>query len=150
MVNRRDVLAGTMLGGALSAAGAGGADAAPPSSVFNPLPRVTEPLVNFERAYRLMEEGKVDAIVCRIPTNTYYLTGFRQFWWYEHHSYSPISIMTKRSSDKIAIVMPAGTLYYQFADTQPSYPYVYYTYSSPGSFGLASPTREPTALEASH
>lgn len=150
-MNRRDVLAGAMVGGVTATASVAAAAEPttfklPPAEALKPL---HQPFVNFERAYALMEANQVDAIIVRAPTNVYYLTGSRPLFGFETFDVGPVAVMTRRKDDRIAIVLPAFGYYYQFADSRPDYDYAYYLFSGADPSGAKSPTGEPLAAPPS-
>lgn len=149
MMNRRDLLATSLVGAAVASGPAQAAGASPGGRAASALPApMREPFVNFERAYALMEANGVDAIVCRLPTNTYYLTSFRPFWWQDNFHGYPIAIMTRRPQDHIALVTAAQAYYYMVADGHPTYPYAYYLFTAPDPGSRREGATQPGALTA--
>jgi Xaa-Pro aminopeptidase len=147
VVSRRDVLAATLGAAALGGTQAAGA-AAPRTAGRSFAPASHAPFVNFERAYALMEANGVDAIVCRVPTNTYYLTSFRPFWWLESYRGLPIALMTRRPQDPISMVASAQSYYYMYADARPEYEYRPYLYTAPDPGAAPMPGSDPAAQRA--
>ena len=80
-ISRRDSLAGLLVGGAaagLAACNSEGQQKTPKTSDLPPLPKSPSSLLlNQVRAAQIMEQEKVDLVICANPINIYYLTNQR-------------------------------------------------------------------------
>lgn len=124
-INRRNLLAGIGLGGASLAASASliGCDNAVDSNVRTPEhPKISFPdlpkslLVNRERAKHIMAQAGVDAIVCAVPRNVYYLTNYHPLL--SKMGVAGFTFAILPADERIAPVLIEGQFGFYFAGTE--------------------------------
>lgn len=124
-INRRDLLAGIGLGGASLAASTAlmGCDNAASSNLntsghseFNFPELPINLLVNRERAKYIMEQAGVDAIVCAVPRNVYYLTNYHPLL--SKMGLNGFTFAILPADERVAPVLIEGQFGFYFAGTE--------------------------------
>jgi Xaa-Pro aminopeptidase len=91
-----------------------------PSASAAAVPRVSldEPLLNFARAYDEMERTNVDALVCALPQNIYYLTNHYPLLSRMGVGHSAYAILLRDQTRKPLLIIGHFSYYYTVADDQ--------------------------------
>jgi Xaa-Pro aminopeptidase len=132
-MDRRDVLTGVAVGVvALGAAATHDARA----NWGNPL--LKEPfdrrmVVNKPRAYRVMEEAKVDGIVALNPINVFYLSNFTSYRTKMMNPHASFAVMARDEKQPIGVAVVSSDLW-EIASKERDYAELVIPYSSPSNW----------------
>ncbi len=122
MVTRREILqSSAMAVGAAMAPAAGGGDTK--ASLLGPHSRGVEllrhgPLMNLERAYKIMAEEQLDGLILTTPINLYHLTGYLDHVAVRHDAPAAFALLARDERQAPSIVMNQFLYYYSFVDSQ--------------------------------
>jgi Xaa-Pro aminopeptidase len=136
---RRDVLAGAaamVTAATARAAPAADDDPAVRSSSasgagFSMPPAPAGPLMNTSRAFQVMEEEGIDALVLGQGVNFYHACGHRPVTTRMGHRPGSFAIVTRNESQPLSLVLASFTYYYQLADGLEAESYPIYLYTGP-------------------
>jgi Xaa-Pro aminopeptidase len=127
MVTRREILQSSAA--AAAAAIAPAADASEPAekSLLEAHSRGAEmlrhgPLMNMERAYKIMAEEQLDGLIVAMPTNLYHLTGYLDHVAVRHDAPAAFALLARDERQAPSIVMSQFLYYYSFVDGHYDYP----------------------------
>ena len=122
MVSRRDALSAALVAGSgLAVTPSSAAERPVNSGVNNILASGAEilrggTLMNLARAYRVMEEEKLDGLVMALPTNVYHLTGYWDHVSIRHDAPNSIVLLSRDPKQAPGLVMGQFLYYYSFSD----------------------------------
>ncbi len=125
MVTRRDAMTAGVMGAAIIGGSASPMAAEPPSAtnLLAASRKAAElvrggPLMNLERAYRVMAEEGLDGLVMAHPTNVFHLTGYYDHVTIRHDAPASYVLLSRDPKRPPAVVMSQFLYYYSFADNR--------------------------------
>lgn len=129
MATRRDLMTATLAGAAAGLATRAAA-ADPLLAAHHRAAAIVRsgPLMNLERAYRVMAEEGLDGLVMAEPINIFHLTGYYDHVSIRHDSPASYVLLSRDPKRPPALVMSQFLYYYSFADnglTAPIEPFVF-------------------------
>ena len=127
-MKRRDLLKTTLAGGALLPLSMDSAAAKTPeaASLKNHQKGANilrgGPLINLERAYKIMAEENLDGLIVTRPINFYYFTGYHDHLAVRHDAPSSFALITRDEKQPISIIMNQFIYYFCVADSNFKWP----------------------------
>lgn len=127
-MKRRDLLKTTLAGGALIPLSMDSAAAKTPeaASLKNHQKGANilrgGPLINLERAYKIMAEENLDGLIVTRPINFYYFTGYHDHLAVRHDAPSSFALITRDEKQPISIIMNQFIYYFCVADSNFKWP----------------------------
>lgn len=80
------------------------------------------PLINLERAYKIMAEENLDGLIVTRPINFYYFTGYHDHLAVRHDAPSSFALITRNEKQPISIIMNQFIYYFCVADSNFKWP----------------------------
>lgn len=80
------------------------------------------PLINLERAYKIMAEENLDGLIVTRPINFYYFTGYHDHLAVRHDAPSSFALITRDEKQPISIIMNQFIYYFCVADSNFKWP----------------------------
>ncbi|MBC8226755.1 MAG: aminopeptidase P family protein [Gammaproteobacteria bacterium] len=127
-MKRRDLLKTTLAGGALLPLSADSTAAKiPETASLKNHQKGAEilrggPLINLERAYKIMAEENLDGLIVTRPINFYYFTGYHDHLAVRHDAPSSFALITRDEKQPISIIMNQFIYYFCVADSNFKWP----------------------------
>ncbi|MDC0185372.1 M24 family metallopeptidase [Gammaproteobacteria bacterium] len=127
-MKRRDLLKTTLAGGALLPLNMNSAAAKiPETASLKNHQKGAEilrggPLINLERAYKIMAEENLDGLIVTRPINFYYFTGYHDHLAVRHDAPSSFALITRDEKQPISIIMNQFIYYFCVADSNFKWP----------------------------
>tara|TARA_B110000438_G_scaffold145770_1_gene140335 strand:+ start:6505 stop:7914 length:1410 start_codon:yes stop_codon:yes gene_type:complete len=127
-MKRRDLLKTTLAGGALLPISVDSvAQKKPKTGSLKNHQRGAEilrdgPLINLERAYKVMAEEGLDGLIVTQPINFYYFTGYHDHLAVRHDAPSSFALITRDEKQPISIIMNQFIYYFCVADSNFKWP----------------------------
>ena len=127
-MKRRDLLKTTLAGGALLPMSTDSlAEKEPKTTSLKNHQKGAEilrggPLVNLERAYKVMAEENLDGLIVTQPINFYYFTGYHDHLAVRHDAPSSFALITRNEKQPISIIMNQFIYYFCVADSNFKWP----------------------------
>jgi Xaa-Pro aminopeptidase len=127
-MKRRDLLKTTLAGGALLPLSTdNNAEKEPSSTSLKNQQKGAAvlqggPLINLERAYKVMAEEALDGLIVTQPINFYYFTGYHDHLAVRHDAPSSFALITRDEKQPISIIMNQFIYYFCVADSNFQWP----------------------------
>jgi Xaa-Pro aminopeptidase len=121
-MKRRDLLKSSLLGGALATlpsneVGAGNKTSNHLDSHLIAAEIVKKgPLINLNRAYKVMHQEQLDGLIVTLPKNIFYFTGYHDHLAVRYASPTSFALLSKDENKKMCIVMNQFIYYFSFID----------------------------------
>lgn len=89
------------------------------------------PLINFERAYRILEEENLDGVILCNPTNIFHVTGYVDRVARMHDTPMSFVLLSKDSKRRPVLVMNQFLYFYSYSDSGLQSPVDFFLFTSP-------------------
>mgnify|MGYP001182606169 CR=1 FL=1 len=87
------------------------------------------PLINMERAYRVMAEDNLDGLIVTQPMNFYHFTGYYDHFAIRINAPSSFTLLARNKKHPLSVVMNQFIYYYSVTDSNFDWPFEVYLYT---------------------